>query len=60
MPLKRDKFDFEIGYLFESPCRQCLYRDCLPECHETCKVIDEIRDLLARGVSCTGPYFFQQ
>jgi hypothetical protein len=60
MPVKRDKFDFEIGYLSESPCRRCVYRRNLPDCQETCSLMDKIRALLAGGVSCTGPYFFSQ
>ncbi len=56
MPLKRDRFDFEIGHLVESPCRRCIYRKNLPECAENCTLMDKIRILLARGISCTGSY----
>jgi len=59
MPLKRDKFDFEIGYLTESPCRQCVYRKNLPNCADRCSLMDKIRLLLARGISCAGPYSVQ-
>jgi len=57
MTIKRDKFDFEIGYLPESPCRECIYRKNLPRCSDKCRLIDKIRILLAKGISCTGPYF---
>ncbi len=57
MPIKRDKFDFEIGYLLESPCRHCIYRRNLPECSERCRLMDEIKGLLARGISCSGTYY---
>ncbi len=58
-PIKRDKFDFEIGYLSESPCRRCIFRHKLPDCAETCSLVDKIRILLAKGISCTGSYFIQ-
>jgi len=59
MPIKRDQFDFELGHLKESPCRQCLYRHNLPQCAESCSMMDRIRMFLAKGISCSGPYFIQ-
>lgn len=59
MPIKRDKFDFEIGYLAESPCRRCIYRKNLPECSDACRLMDRIKILLARGISCSGSYYTQ-
>ena len=57
MPIKRDKFDFEIGYLAESPCRYCIHRKKLPDCSEKCRLMDAVRGLLARGISCSGTYY---
>lgn len=56
MIIKRDKFDFEIGYLVKSPCRDCAHRKNLPQCSDQCGIIDKIRILLARGISCSGRY----
>ena len=57
MPIKRDKFDFEIGYLAESPCRYCIHRKKLPDCSEKCRLMDAVRGILARGISCSGTYY---
>ncbi len=54
MTIKRDRFDFEIGYLVKSPCKECVHRDCLPECSEKCLLLERIQTAIARGVSCTG------
>jgi hypothetical protein len=56
MTVLRNKFDFEIGYLVKSPCRECIYRENLPECSETCGILDKIQVILSKGVSCTGKY----
>jgi len=59
MPIKRDKFDFEIGHLAESPCRHCIYRKQLPDCADKCRLIDKIKIILAKGISCSGTYYTQ-
>jgi len=51
--VNRDKFDFEIGFLIKSPCKNCERRKQFPACHDTCSILDGIRGILARGVSCT-------
>ena len=58
MTVKRDKFDFEIGYLIKSPCKECLSQKDLPQCADQCSLLDKIRILLSRGVSCTGKQSF--
>jgi len=50
--IKRDLFDFEIGYLTRSPCLNCARRKDLPRCHDTCDMLDMIQTTLARGISC--------
>ncbi|WDP92800.1 MAG: hypothetical protein HUN04_24995 [Desulfobacter sp.] len=50
-PIKRDLFDFEIGYLTKSPCQNCEFRKELPKCHAECTILDQIQTRLARGVS---------
>jgi hypothetical protein len=49
----KHQFDFEIGYLVQSPCLQCSQRKALPYCIETCKMLERIHALLAEAVSCT-------
>ncbi|MDY6823191.1 MAG: hypothetical protein SWH68_05245 [Thermodesulfobacteriota bacterium] len=48
----RNKFDFEIGYFIESPCRNCSRREEAPQCFDTCPTLDRIRRRLAEGISC--------
>ncbi|MDA8404748.1 MAG: hypothetical protein M0Z56_11245 [Desulfobacteraceae bacterium] len=54
MVIKRDKFDFEIGYLIKSPCKECINQPNLPKCADACVILDDIRLILSRGISCTG------
>jgi len=49
--IKRDLFDFEIGYLTKSPCLNCEDKKDLPKCHAQCLVLDKIQTTLARGIS---------
>lgn len=50
-PIKRDVFDFEIGYLTKSPCLDCEFKRELPKCHSGCPVLDKIQTRLAKGIS---------
>ncbi|MGM0451640.1 MAG: hypothetical protein ACQERN_00560 [Thermodesulfobacteriota bacterium] len=58
MTIIRDKFDFEIGHLTQSPCRRCPENRNLPECADRCRILDSIQMALAKGVSCTGRHPF--
>ncbi|MGM0417407.1 MAG: hypothetical protein ACQEQS_01670 [Thermodesulfobacteriota bacterium] len=49
--IKRDKFDFEIGYLIKSPCINCPDNDHLPHCQKACRLIDSIQEELSAGIS---------
>lgn len=49
----RRRFDFEVGYLSQSPCRKCSRRGKLPACSEKCKVLNMLQDLLASSLSCS-------
>lgn len=53
MTAYRHRFDFDIGYLIKSPCRECLGRDRFPECMDACSPLDRIRSVLANSVSCS-------
>ena len=51
--IMRDKHDFDIGYLKQSPCMECKKYDSLfPKCFISCKTLDEVQKVLAAGVSC--------
>ena len=52
----RHRFDFDIGYLVKSPCRECLDRDFFPGCMDSCLPLDKIRTVLANSVSCSRSY----
>ena len=49
----RYRFDFETGYLINSPCKECVVRDNFPHCAETCKILDRIQTVLAETISCS-------
>lgn len=53
MTVLRDRFDFDIGYLVKSPCRECPCRGEIPACVDACKLIDRVQRLLAAGISST-------
>jgi hypothetical protein len=52
----RHRFDFDIGYLVRSPCRECIDRHLFPDCMNTCLPLDKIRTALANSVSCSRAY----
>lgn len=47
------RFDFDVGYLIKSPCRECEKRREFPGCDETCDTLDKIHLALCDSVSCT-------
>ncbi len=51
MTVIRNKFDFEIGYLIKSPCRECERLEDIPECVDDCEIIDNIQSTLVGAVS---------
>lgn len=46
-------FDFDVGYLVESPCRCCEKQGDLPQCARACHLLDRVRGILADTISCT-------
>jgi hypothetical protein len=46
-------FDFEIGYLVKSPCKECDQRENFPRCADTCKILEKIHETLIHSVSCS-------
>lgn len=55
--IKRDAFDFEIGYLTKSPCIECENRSSLPKCHRGCQILDRVQTTLAKGISTQASSF---
>jgi len=51
----RHRFDFEVGYLTKSPCRDCSLQGRLPDCSENCRLIHQIQVALSETVSCVKP-----
>jgi hypothetical protein len=47
------KFDFEVGYLIKSPCKECNKRENFPKCAEDCIALDKIQTILSEVRSCT-------
>ncbi|MFP4668783.1 MAG: hypothetical protein ACLFMN_08305 [Desulfobacterales bacterium] len=60
MYIIRDVFDFEVGYLKKSPCRDCSRSRELPDCAEQCSLLDRIQTMLAKGVSCSGRHYLTE
>ncbi|TYT75534.1 hypothetical protein [Desulfobotulus mexicanus] len=48
--IKRDRFDFEIGYLKKSPCLDCTKKESFPACLKKCPLLDAIQTELAAGL----------
>jgi hypothetical protein len=52
----RHRFDFDIGYLVKSPCRECLDRHRFPGCMDGCVPLEKIHTVLANSISCSRPH----
>jgi hypothetical protein len=60
------RYDFEVGYLVKSPCRECKNRPSLPGCADTCPILDAIHEILigcvpsSKNVSALEDYALSQ
>ncbi len=54
--IPRDQFDFEVGYLVESPCPRCAKRELFPVCMDACDTLKKIQSMLARGIACSRQF----
>ena len=45
-----NSFDFEIGYIVKSLCRDCVTREDLPECIQGCEILKQIQTILADSI----------
>jgi len=47
------KFDFEVGHLVKSPCRDCDRRKTtFPACSEQCDTLAQVQSVISNAVSC--------
>lgn len=46
-------FDFEVGYLIQSPCKNCGRYVIFPRCIAECTLLDKIQNVLSAVVSST-------
>ena len=47
------RFDFDVGYLSKSPCKECAHRKDFPGCEDNCQILDKIHTVLSEVVSCS-------
>lgn len=45
------RFDFDVGYLVKSPCKDCEQRWQFPHCVDFCQMLSGIHEKLAGSVS---------
>ncbi|UCF91825.1 MAG: hypothetical protein JSW39_26740 [Desulfobacterales bacterium] len=50
------KFDFNVGYLVKSPCRDCPKLSNLPDCSEACETLNKIQAILADSISSANNF----
>ena len=50
------KFDYEIGYLVQSPCRNCSTYAKFPDCMDRCTVLDRVQSVLSDSLSSVHNY----
>ena len=53
---ENQNFDFDIGYLVKSPCKNCDTRPRFPECMEDCEILDQIQSALSESMSCANNF----
>lgn len=49
-------FDFNVGYLVKSPCKECATRDAFPGCMEDCNILEQIQSALSDSMSSANNY----
>jgi hypothetical protein len=45
------EFDYDVGYLVKSPCRDCGTYGMFPDCVERCAILDRIQTALSTRMS---------
>jgi len=49
-------FDFNVGYLVKSPCKECATRNKFPGCMDDCEILEQIQSALSDSVSSANNY----
>ncbi|MGB5986860.1 MAG: hypothetical protein WBG37_16280 [Desulfobacterales bacterium] len=47
------RYDFELGYLVKSPCKESPTRPHFPKCINACKILDMLHEKMANTISCS-------
>jgi hypothetical protein len=50
------KFDYDVGYLVKSPCRDCGTYGAFPNCMDRCTVLDRVQTVLSDSLSSFHNY----
>jgi hypothetical protein len=45
------KFDYDLGYLVKSPCRDCSTYKLFPACMDRCALLDRVQSVLSDSLS---------
>lgn len=49
-------FDFNVGYLVKSPCKECATRGEFPGCMDDCEILEQIQSALSDSMSSANNY----
>ena len=50
------KFEFDVGHIAKSPCRDCYFKKDLPGCSENCEKLKRLQNQLIGCVSCSNGF----
>ena len=53
---ENQNFDFNIGYLVKSPCRDCRTQANLPDCSTNCAILHKVQAILADSISSANNF----
>ena len=49
-------FDFNVGYLVKSPCKECVNHEVFPSCMEDCEILEKIQSQLSDSMSSANNF----
>ncbi len=53
---EKHSFDFNVGYLVKSACKECETRESLPGCMDECNILEQIQGALSDSMSSANNY----
>lgn len=53
---ENQNFDFNVGYLVKSPCKECATRESFPGCMDDCEILEQIQNALSESISCANNF----